>query len=77
MHATLANYETDSQSEEDERNEAHHNWVDEVARSEGRGTPVGGGEFSPSHAIIRIRPEKKDPAFLTRLDLFKIYECIK
>ncbi|KAH6762491.1 hypothetical protein C2S52_019924 [Perilla frutescens var. hirtella] len=67
VHATLDNYETESLNEEDEeRNEAHHNWVDEVARSEGRGTPVVGGEFSPSHMIIRIRPEKKDPALLTR-----------
>ncbi|XP_047975823.1 protein SEMI-ROLLED LEAF 2 isoform X1 [Salvia hispanica] len=67
VHATLDNYEMNSQNEEaEERNEAHHNWVDEVARSEGRGTTVGGGEFSPSHMIIRIRPEKKDPAVLTR-----------
>lgn len=77
MHATLDNYEMNSQNEEaEERNEAHHNWVDEVARSEGRGTTVGGGEFSPSHMIIRIRPEKKDPAVLTRLDHVNINECM-
>ncbi|KAL2231298.1 UNVERIFIED_CONTAM: Protein SEMI-ROLLED LEAF 2 [Sesamum indicum] len=67
VHATLDNYEMESQNEEDEeRREAHHNWVDEVARCEGRGTPGVGGEFSPSHMIIRLRPEKKDPSLLTR-----------
>lgn len=78
MHATLDNYEMETQNEKDEeRSEAHHNWVDEIARCEGRGTPGVGVEFSPSHMIIRFRPEKKDPAFLTRLDLFDIYECKK
>ncbi|KAL0387347.1 UNVERIFIED_CONTAM: protein SEMI-ROLLED LEAF 2 [Sesamum radiatum] len=67
VHATLDNYEMESQNEEDEeRREAHHNWVDEVARCEGRGTPGVGGEFSPSHMIRRLRPEKKDPSLLTR-----------
>ncbi|KAL0412912.1 UNVERIFIED_CONTAM: protein SEMI-ROLLED LEAF 2 [Sesamum radiatum] len=67
VHATLDNYEMEPQNEEDEeRREAHHNWVDEVARCEGRGTPGVGGEFSPSHMIVRLRPEKKDPSLLTR-----------
>ncbi|KAL0454647.1 UNVERIFIED_CONTAM: protein SEMI-ROLLED LEAF 2 [Sesamum latifolium] len=67
MHATLDNYEMESQNEEDEeRRDAHHNWVDEVARCEGRGTPGVGGEFSPSHMSVRLRPEKKDPSLLTR-----------
>lgn len=76
MHATLDNYETEKQNEEDEeRREAHHNWVDEVARCEGRGTPGVGGEFSPSHMNVRLQTEKKDPSLLTRLDLLKICAC--
>ncbi|KAK4424539.1 protein SEMI-ROLLED LEAF 2 [Sesamum alatum] len=67
VHATLDNYEMALQNDEDaERREAHHNWVDEVARCEGRGTPGVGGEFSPSHMTVRVRPEKKDPSLLTR-----------
>lgn len=70
MHAALDNYEVEAQDEEDEeRREAHHNWVDEVARCEGRGAPGVGGEFSPGHIMLRIRPEKKDPSLLTRLEL--------
>lgn len=67
VHATLDNYERDIQNEEDdERGKTHHNWVDDVVRWEGRGTPSVGGEFSPSHMNIRPRPEKKDPSLLTR-----------
>ncbi|CAI9786918.1 unnamed protein product [Fraxinus pennsylvanica] len=67
VHATLDNYERDIQNEEDdERGKAHHNWVDDVVRWEGRGTPSVGGEFSPSHMNIRPRPGKKDPSLLTR-----------
>ncbi|KAL3843542.1 hypothetical protein ACJIZ3_000945 [Penstemon smallii] len=67
VRATLENYEVDTQNEEDEeRREANHNWVDEVARCEGRGTSCVGGEFSPTQMIIRLRPEKKDPSLLTR-----------
>ncbi|KAL2490399.1 Uncharacterized protein Adt_26027 [Abeliophyllum distichum] len=67
VHAALDNYERDTQTEEDdERGKAHHNWVDEVVRCEGRGTPGVGGEFSPSHMNVRPRPEKKDLSLLTR-----------
>lgn len=67
VNATLDNYEPDKHNEEDdERGEAHHNWVDEVVRCEGRGGAVG-SEISSSTAIIRPRPEKKDPSLLTRL----------
>ncbi|KAL3651352.1 hypothetical protein CASFOL_004354 [Castilleja foliolosa] len=67
VHATLDNYETESQNEEDEeKREAHHNWVDEVARSDGRGALGVGGEFSPSHTIGRLRTERKDPSLLSR-----------
>ncbi|KAL3618551.1 hypothetical protein CASFOL_037633 [Castilleja foliolosa] len=68
VHAALDNYETESQNEEDEeRREAHHNWVDEVARSDGRGALGVGGEFSPSHTIGRLRTERKDPSLLSSL----------
>ncbi|KAF2307308.1 hypothetical protein GH714_026229 [Hevea brasiliensis] len=46
----------------------HHNWVDEVVRSEGRGA-VGSCDTSSSCMIIRPRPEKKDPSLLTREEI--------
>ncbi|CAK9141192.1 unnamed protein product [Ilex paraguariensis] len=65
VHVTLDNYERGTHSEEDdERGDAHHNWVDEVVRCEGRGGV--GSEISPSCMIIRPQPEKKDPTILTR-----------
>ncbi|KAG8363903.1 hypothetical protein BUALT_Bualt19G0070900 [Buddleja alternifolia] len=79
VHAALDNYEPEIQNEEDEeRREAHHNWVDEVARCEGRGTSTVGGELSPGHMIIRLRSEKKDPSLLTReeVDTPKIWAQI-
>ncbi|GFP87928.1 hypothetical protein PHJA_000936500, partial [Phtheirospermum japonicum] len=79
VHATLDNYETESQNEEDEeRREAHHNWVDEVARSDGRGALGVGGEFSPSHTIVRFRTERKDPSLLLRdeIEMPKIWAQI-
>lgn len=64
VHVTLDNYEAEAHSDDDEREEPHHNWVDEVVRSEGR---VGvGNDSSPSSMVIRPRPEKKDPSLLTR-----------
>ncbi|KAL3652202.1 hypothetical protein CASFOL_001883 [Castilleja foliolosa] len=73
VHAALDNYETESQNEEDEeRREAHHNWVDEVARSDGRGALGVGGEFSPSHTIGRLRTERKDPSLLSS----RVYEAV-
>ncbi|KAM7478464.1 hypothetical protein LguiA_026677 [Lonicera macranthoides] len=69
VNATLDNYEPDKhKKDDDERAEAHHNWVDEVVRCEGRGGAVG-SEISSSTAIIRPRPEKKDPSLLTREDV--------
>ncbi|XP_050381062.1 protein SEMI-ROLLED LEAF 2 [Argentina anserina] len=61
VHATLDNYQPDTHNEDDEGAESHHNWVDEVVRSEGRV-----GSSSPSCKAIRPRPEKKDPSVLTR-----------
>ncbi|GLT96388.1 hypothetical protein SLE2022_140120 [Rubroshorea leprosula] len=66
--ATLDNYELGSNAENDERGEPHHNWVDEVVRCDGRGTIVG-SDASPSHAIIRPRPAKKNPLLLTREEI--------
>ncbi|CAL1407681.1 unnamed protein product [Linum trigynum] len=67
VHCTLDNYELDSCIEHDaERGESHHNWVNEVVRSE-RSTVVGND--SSSTAVIRARPEKKDPSLLTREEI--------
>ncbi|WCJ43055.1 Protein SEMI-ROLLED LEAF 2 [Euphorbia peplus] len=63
VQVTLDNYEADMH--DDERADMHHNWVDEVVRSEGRGSVVC-CEAGSSYAIIRPRPEKKDPSLLTR-----------
>ncbi|KAF3453185.1 hypothetical protein FNV43_RR03623 [Rhamnella rubrinervis] len=66
----LDNYEADPQTDDDdERGEPHHNWVDEVVRSEGRVGAVVGIDTSPSCMIIRRRPEKKDPSRLTREEI--------
>ncbi|CAI0459623.1 unnamed protein product [Linum tenue] len=67
VHCTLDNYEPDSRIENDgERGESHHNWVNEVVRSE-RSAIVGNDSSSTS--IIRARPEKKDPSLLTREEI--------
>ncbi|CAL1393230.1 unnamed protein product [Linum trigynum] len=67
VHCTLDNYEPDSHIEHDgERGESHHNWVNEVVRSE-RSAVVGND--SSSTAIISARPEKKDPSLLTREEI--------
>lgn len=71
--ATLDNYELGTNAENDERGEPHHNWLDEVVRCDGRGTIVG-SDASPSRAIIRPRPEKKNPSLLTRLYFFESSE---
>ncbi|KAM1095352.1 hypothetical protein ACFXTH_010181 [Malus domestica] len=68
VHVTLDNYEPDTHNEDDERGQPHHNWVDEVVRSESR-VGVVGDDASPSCKIIRPRPEKKDPALLTREEI--------
>ncbi|XP_021821280.1 uncharacterized protein LOC110762878 isoform X1 [Prunus avium] len=68
VHVTLDNYEPDTHIEDDERGEPHHNWVDEVVRSEGR-VGVVGADASPSCKIIRPRPETKDPSLLTREEI--------
>lgn len=63
VQVTLDNYRPDMH--DDARGETHHNWVDEVVRSEGRGA-VGSCDTSSSCMIIRPRPERKEPSLLTR-----------
>ncbi|PON57610.1 Coatomer beta subunit [Trema orientale] len=66
VHVTLDNYEPDTHNEDDgERVESHHNWVDEVIRSEGRVGSILSSDASPC-SLIRPRPEKKDPTLLSR-----------
>lgn len=65
VHVTLENYDPARDGNSDDSSEPHHNWLNEVVRSEGRCGPVG-GDASGSCTIIRPRPEKKDPALLTR-----------
>lgn len=62
----MDNYGVDTNVElDDERGDAHHNWVDEVIRCEARdGATVGDGSLS--NMVIKPRPEKKDPSMLTR-----------
>lgn len=62
-HVTLDNYDSDTYADHNEEREViHHNWVDEVVRSEGR----VGEDGSPSCFVSGQRFEKKDPSFLTR-----------
>ncbi|KAI3770464.1 hypothetical protein L6452_01598 [Arctium lappa] len=64
VHVTLGNYEPNTNNEQDDdRGEAHHNWVDEVVRCEGRGAGI---ETDSSYMIVKPRAEKKDPSLLTR-----------
>ncbi|XP_019187723.1 PREDICTED: protein EFR3 homolog B [Ipomoea nil] len=74
VHVTLDNYEPDAHNEDDERGEAHHNWVDEVIRSEGRDV---GNENRPGY-LIRKRPDKKDISLLTseEIEMPKIWAHI-
>ncbi|KAG8648315.1 protein SEMI-ROLLED LEAF 2 isoform X2 [Manihot esculenta] len=66
VQVTLDNYGPDMH--DDARGETHHNWVDEVVRSEGRGA-VGSCDTSSSCMIIRPRPERKEPSLLTREEI--------
>ncbi|KAK4748810.1 hypothetical protein SAY87_015396 [Trapa incisa] len=75
VHVTLDNYDPDTHADHSEEGEVpHHNWVDEVVRSEGR----MGEDGSPSFFISRQRPEKKDPSFLTgeEMEMPKIWAQI-
>ncbi|XP_071697859.1 protein SEMI-ROLLED LEAF 2-like [Rutidosis leptorrhynchoides] len=64
VHVILSNYDSTSTTEQDdERGEAHHNWVDEVVRCEGRGAI---NEPDSSYLTVKPRAVKKDPSLLTR-----------
>uniref|UniRef100_A0A7N0VMA9 ARM repeat superfamily protein n=1 Tax=Kalanchoe fedtschenkoi TaxID=63787 RepID=A0A7N0VMA9_KALFE len=67
VYATLDNYEPGPLGENGCQ-EAHHNWVDEVARCEGRAGATS-CDLTSSIVIIRPRPVKKDPNSLTRDEL--------
>ncbi|KAL5138653.1 RNA polymerase II-associated protein 3 [Glycine soja] len=70
VHSALDNFDWSRQNEEaDAREEAHHNWVDEVIRCEGRGGSVIGNDNRSSCLIIQPRPEVKDPSLLTREEI--------
>ncbi|KAK1434477.1 hypothetical protein QVD17_00220 [Tagetes erecta] len=64
VHVILGNYEPNSNTgQDDDRGEAHHNWVDEVVRCEGKGAF---NETESSYMTAKPRAEKKDPSLLTR-----------
>lgn len=64
VNVTLGNYEPNINTEQDDdRGAAHHNWVDEVVRCEGRGI---NNETDSSYMTVKPRAEKKDPSLLTR-----------
>lgn len=72
VYATLDNYDWSRQSDDaDIRTEAHHNWVNEVVRSESRAGSVVGNDNRSSCLIIQPRPEVKDPSLLTREEIEK------
>ncbi|XP_041018680.1 protein SEMI-ROLLED LEAF 2-like [Juglans microcarpa x Juglans regia] len=70
IYGILDNYEPGTHTDGDvEREEPHHNWVDEVIRCEGRSGAVPCGDTSPSYMITKPQPEKKDPLLLTREEI--------
>ncbi|XP_027189619.1 protein SEMI-ROLLED LEAF 2 isoform X2 [Cicer arietinum] len=71
VYATLDNYEWSRGEDSDLTAEAHHNWVDEVVRSESRAGSVVGNDNRSSCLIIQPRPEVKDPSLLTREEIEK------
>lgn len=62
--AILENYQTEQN--DGERCESHHNWVDEVVRGEARSVVTIMGSVSPCNTVVRRRPESKDSTLLTR-----------
>jgi len=67
IHATLQNYGIEEHIEDgNQRCEPHHNWVDEVVRSEARAIANIGTDVSPSATAIMPRLETKDSSKLTR-----------
>lgn len=65
--AILENYGIDDQPKDDDEGwEKHHNWVNEVIRSETRAGPLGHNDVSPNSVILRPILGMKDSSMLTR-----------
>lgn len=66
MQSVLGNYRAEeSTGGGDDRHAAQHNWVDEIARCEGRPGLGGGNDVNISSTTIRLRPATNSSA-LTR-----------
>ncbi|ONL97278.1 Protein EFR3 [Zea mays] len=66
VHSVLENYRTEeSNGGGDDRHALQHNWVDEIARSEGRPGVGGGNDVNINTTTIRLRPARNSSA-LTR-----------
>ncbi|KAJ4817138.1 ARM repeat superfamily protein [Rhynchospora pubera] len=63
----LKNYRSDDPlNEEEDGSAAHHNWVDEIVRCEGRAGGTVSSDISPRNPTMRIRPNTGDTSTLTR-----------
>jgi hypothetical protein len=56
----------------DDRHALQHNWVDEIARSDGRPGVGGGNDVNINTTTIRLRPARNSSA-LTRQGIFSWY----
>ncbi|XP_066381318.1 protein SEMI-ROLLED LEAF 2-like isoform X1 [Miscanthus floridulus] len=66
VHSVLENYRMEeSNGDGDDRHALQHNWVDEIARSEGRPGVGGGNDVNINTTTIRLRPARNSSA-LTR-----------
>ena len=63
--SVLENYRTEESVVGGDRHASQHNWVDEIARSEGRPGLGGGNDVNISSATVRLRPARNSSA-LTR-----------
>jgi len=63
--SVLENYRTEESVVGGDRHASQHNWVDEIARSEGRPGIGGGNDVNISSATVRLRPARNSSA-LTR-----------
>ncbi|XP_038980454.1 protein SEMI-ROLLED LEAF 2-like isoform X1 [Phoenix dactylifera] len=67
IHAILENYQADDHIDIDnERSDSHHNWVDEVVRSEARAGVTLGKDVNLSTTSLRPHSVPRDSAMLTR-----------
>ncbi|XP_010921489.1 protein SEMI-ROLLED LEAF 2 [Elaeis guineensis] len=67
IHAILENYQADDHVDIDnERRDSHHNWVDEVVRSEARAGVTLGKDVNLSTTSLRPHSVPRDCAMLTR-----------